>query len=32
MGNLADRIEKYLKQILEQTSEGFIILQRKIHI
>lgn len=28
MGNLADRIEEYLKQILEQTSEGFIILQR----
>ncbi len=28
MGNLADRIEKYLKKILEQTSEGYIILQR----
>lgn len=28
MGNLADRIEEYLKQILEQTSEGYIILQR----
>lgn len=28
MGNLADRIEEYLKRILEQTSEGFIILQR----
>jgi len=28
MGNLADRIEEYLKKILEQTSEGYIILQR----
>lgn len=28
MGNLADRIEAYLKKILEQTDEGFIILQR----
>lgn len=28
MGNLADRIEEYLKQILEQTSEGYIVLQR----
>lgn len=28
MGNLADRIEEYLKRILEQTTEGFIILQR----
>jgi transcriptional regulator CtsR len=28
MGNLADRIEEYLKRILEQTSEGFIMLQR----
>lgn len=28
MGNLADRIEEYLKRILEQTSEGYIILQR----
>lgn len=28
MGNLADRIEEYLKQILEKTSEGYIMLQR----
>ncbi len=28
MGNLADRIEMYLKSILEQTAKGFIILQR----
>ncbi|MGI6119729.1 MAG: CtsR family transcriptional regulator [Desulfosporosinus sp.] len=28
MGNLADRIEEYLKQILEQTPEGYIVLQR----
>jgi len=28
MGNLADRIEEYLKRILEKTSEGYIILQR----
>src|SRR5665648_399686 len=28
MGNLADRIEVYLKHILEQTSEGYIMLQR----
>ncbi len=28
MGNLADRIEEYLKQILDKTSEGFIVLQR----
>ncbi|MDR3583958.1 MAG: CtsR family transcriptional regulator [Desulfosporosinus sp.] len=28
MGNLADRIEEYLKRILEQASEGYIILQR----
>jgi len=28
MGNLADRIEEYLKQILENTSEGYIVLQR----
>lgn len=28
MGNLADRIEEYLKRILEQTSEGYIILHR----
>jgi transcriptional regulator CtsR len=30
MGNLADRIEKYLKQILEQTEEGYITLQRSV--
>ncbi len=30
MGNLADRIEEYLKHILEQTKEGFIILQRGV--
>ena len=30
MGNLADRIEAYLKQILEHADEGFIILQRGI--
>jgi len=28
MGNLADRIEEYLKQILEKTTEGYIVLQR----
>lgn len=28
MGNLADRIEEYLKQILEKTSEGYVVLQR----
>ncbi|WP_088187189.1 CtsR family transcriptional regulator [Desulfosporosinus sp. FKA] len=28
MGNLADRIEEYLKRILEQTPDGYIILQR----
>lgn len=28
MGNLADRIEEYLKRILEQTAEGYVILQR----
>jgi len=28
MGNLADRIEEYLKRILEQTSDGYIMLQR----
>lgn len=28
MGNLADRIEEYLKRILEQNAEGYIILQR----
>ena len=30
MGNLADRIEAYLKRILEQTDEGYIILQRGV--
>jgi transcriptional regulator CtsR len=30
MGNLADRIEKYLKQIIEQTEEGYVTLQRSI--
>lgn len=30
MSNLADRIEEYLKQILEQTDEGYIILQRSV--
>ncbi|HVJ47571.1 CtsR family transcriptional regulator [Desulfitobacterium sp.] len=30
MGNLADRIEAYLKKILEQADEGFIILQRGV--
>ncbi|GAB6172317.1 CtsR family transcriptional regulator [Paradesulfitobacterium aromaticivorans] len=30
MGNLADRIEEYLKRILEQTDEGYIILQRSV--
>ena len=30
MGNLADRIEEYLKHILEQNKEGFIILQRGV--
>lgn len=28
MGNLADRIEEYLKRVLEQTAEGYIVLQR----
>jgi len=28
MGNLADRIEEYLKMILGETQEGFIVLQR----
>ncbi|KJS50715.1 CtsR family transcriptional regulator [Desulfosporosinus sp. BICA1-9] len=28
MGNLADRIEEYLKRVLEKTSEGYIVLQR----
>jgi transcriptional regulator CtsR len=30
MGNLADRIEVYLKRILEQADEGYIILQRGV--
>jgi transcriptional regulator CtsR len=30
MGNLADRIEKYLKHILEETEEGYITLQRGV--
>lgn len=30
MGNLADRIEEYLKRIMEQTAEGYIILQRSV--
>lgn len=30
MGNLADRIEVYLKQILEQADEGYVILQRGV--
>lgn len=30
MGNLADRIEVYLKKILEQADDGFIILQRGV--
>jgi transcriptional regulator CtsR len=30
MGNLADRIEKYLKQIIDQTEEGYVILQRSV--
>jgi len=28
MGNLADKIEEYLKSILEEAKEGYIILQR----
>jgi len=28
MGNLADRIERYLKEILDQAEEGYIVLQR----
>jgi len=28
MGNLADRIEQYLKKILEQAESGYIIMQR----
>jgi transcriptional regulator CtsR len=27
MSNLADRIEEYLKKILGQTEEGYIVLQ-----
>lgn len=30
MGNLADRIEEYIKQILSQSEEGYILLQRGI--
>lgn len=30
MGNLADRIEEYLKRIMEQTAEGYVILQRSV--
>src|SRR5690554_4372789 len=30
MGNLADRIELYLKRILEQSKDGYIILQRGV--
>ncbi|AGA67945.1 transcriptional repressor of class III stress genes [Desulfitobacterium dichloroeliminans LMG P-21439] len=30
MGNLADRIEMHLKRIIEQSTEGFITLQRGI--
>lgn len=30
MGNLADRIEQYIKQIMAQAEEGFVILQRGI--
>ena len=30
MGNLADRIEAYLKNVLEHTEQGFIILQRSV--
>lgn len=28
MGNLADRIEEYIKRIMAQAEEGFIVLQR----
>lgn len=28
MSNLADRIEEYLKKVISQTNEGFIVLQR----
>lgn len=30
MGNLPDRIEVYLKRILEQSAEGYVILQRGV--
>lgn len=30
LGNLADRIEVYLKRILEQSNEGYVILQRGV--
>jgi len=30
MGNLADRIEHYLKRIIEQSEEGYVILQRGV--
>jgi len=30
MGNLADRIEEYIKQILAQSGEGYILLQRGV--
>lgn len=30
MGNLADQIEEYLKHILEQADQGYIVLQRGV--
>ncbi|MEA4901660.1 CtsR family transcriptional regulator [Desulfitobacterium sp.] len=30
MGNLADRIEAYLLRILEESDEGFVVLQRGV--
>lgn len=30
MGNLADRIEEYLKHVLDNSDEGYIILQRSV--
>lgn len=30
MSNLADRIEVYLKKILDETDEGFVVLQRGV--
>lgn len=30
MSNLADRIESYLKKILEEADEGFVVLQRGV--